>query len=105
SSQDIATALKNLRVSTVSANIKPPTWDLKKKSVATYLKEMKNYFDSINIIESEYLGHLKTILPEELKIWFEHDLPNIDSWETFKTKFTNRFEDWHDQEERKKLLA
>ena len=104
SSKEIADALKNVKLATVSTTIKPPKWEPKKKSVTAYLKEMENYFKALNIEPDGYLGHLETILPDDTKVWYNHEVASFADWDDFKKKFTDRFENWRDQESRRKLL-
>ena len=75
--QDIATALQGVRLSTVSATIKVPQWEPKRKSVASYLKELENYFNAMNYSQAEYMSHIGTVLPDEITVWYEHELPNL----------------------------
>jgi len=100
----VAAAQANVTVSTVNPNIPVPKYKPDVHTAETYLGDIERYFRSMNYRQNNYVQMLPTILSEEQKLWFENTRDNDMTWDIFKQKFTNKYDDWNVTENRSRLL-
>ena len=100
----LAEAMKELRVTSISSEIKIPVFNSKKTTAEAYMTEVERYFTALGHQPPQYLYLVKSILSNESKPWAEHVLRIVKTWDEFKVEFIKRFDSWIDANERIKAL-
>ncbi|CAL8133327.1 unnamed protein product [Orchesella dallaii] len=100
----IAEAFKGLTLTTMTCNIDPPKFDIRKMTPEAFLVAAENHFASMTYDKTKYLTHVKSLLPEDVKSWYNHELPTFKTWAGFKTAFGSKYDGWYDKEKRRKEL-
>jgi len=100
----LTNALKGITLTTMNCNIDPPKFDIKKMTPEAFLAAVENHFKSMAYDESKYLVHVKSLLPEDAKSWYNHELPSFRTWKGFKVAFNAKFDSWQDRERRRSEL-
>ncbi|CAL8100346.1 unnamed protein product [Orchesella dallaii] len=100
----MADAFKGLTLTTMTCNIDPPKFDIKKMTPEAFLAAAENHFASMAYDKTKYLTHVKSLLPEDVKSWYNHELPTFKTWTGFKVSFGMKYDGWNDKEKRRKEL-
>ncbi|CAL8145432.1 unnamed protein product [Orchesella dallaii] len=100
----MADAFKGLTLTTMTCNIDPPKFDIKKMTPEAFLAAAENHFASMAYDKTKYLTHVKSLLPEGVKSWYNHELPTFKTWTGFKVAFGMKYDGWKDKEKRRKEL-
>jgi len=100
----MAEALKKVKVTAVTSHIDVPKFDVKIMSVEAYLSQVETYFRGKGYDEEQYLAHIKPILSEDAKVWYNHECTEMEEWDDFKRAFKERYDGWLERERRHRQL-
>lgn len=100
----IADAMKEVKLTSISSELKVPYFNSSKMTAISYMEEVERYFVALGHQPLQYLYLIKSIIPKESKPWAEHVLRTVKTWDEFKNEFVKRFDTWIDNVERTKAL-
>lgn len=96
-------AIRSIRFGN-SRNAPIPKFNLKKTTAAEYIQEVEQYYEVTNVHSSRYLYLISTILPEQLKLWWDHYKSTVQTWQDFKTLFISKYDTCAGANERMRIL-
>jgi len=100
----ITDAFKAIRLTSVTSNLPVPKFDTKKTTATAYLTEVERYFAAQNHTPDQFLYLIKSIMPQDLKVWYDYCGVYANDWVSFKAQFIAKYDNWDAQNERITLL-
>jgi hypothetical protein len=98
-------AIKSIRINTTHTT-PLPKFNINKTTAAEFLekKEVERYYTACNFHQNQYLYLVKTVLPFEVKLWWDHYKDTVTTWEEFKGLFIAKYDTCLQANERMRIL-
>ena len=96
----ISQALGSIRITSVTSSIPVPKYDARKTHAQAYLNDVERYFRAQNHTDDQFIYLIKSILPANIKAWWEHVGNKVTSWGQFKAMFIARNDSWEERNQR-----
>jgi len=96
-------AIRSIRINTTQST-PIPKFNMLKNTAEEYLMEVERYYRACNYGPDQYLYMLNTILPKDVKLWWDHYKTSIQTWDEFADLFVAKYDTCLQANERMRAL-
>jgi len=101
--QEMLDAIRSIRYSN-STKTPVPKFNMKKTTAVEYLQEVEAYYEITNVHPDRFLYLVTTILPEQVKLWWDHHKASVRTWQEFRALFISKYDTSSGANERMRIL-
>ena len=99
----VVDAIRSIRFNN-NSNHPVPKFNPRKTTALEFLNEVERYYQVSNFHENQYLYLIKSLLPNDVKLWWDHYKDSVETWDEFKGLFVSKYDTCIENNDRMRLL-